>query len=42
MTGLATWERWMAGLPARDRDERRLYAEYEALKNGKRNTVSAS
>jgi hypothetical protein len=30
MTGMTTWERWMAGLPPRDRDEKRRYAEYDA------------
>lgn len=30
MTGMTTWERWKAGLPARDRDEQRRYAEYDA------------
>lgn len=30
MTGLTTWERWNAGLPPRDKDERRRYAEYDA------------
>ena len=30
MTGLTTRERWLAGLPPRDRDEQRRYAEYAA------------
>lgn len=30
MTGLTTWERWMAGLPPRGRDERARYREYDA------------
>jgi hypothetical protein len=31
MTGMTTWERWKAGLPPRDRDEKRRYAEYDAV-----------
>jgi hypothetical protein len=31
MTGMTTWERWKAHLPPRDRDERRRYAEYDAV-----------
>jgi len=30
MTGKTTWERWKAGLPARDKDERARYREYDA------------
>jgi hypothetical protein len=30
LTGMTTWERWKAGLPARDRDDRRRFAEYDA------------
>ena len=30
MTGLTTWERWNAGIPPRDKDERQRYAEYDA------------
>lgn len=34
MTGMTTWERHEAGLPPRDRDERRRYAEYDAAQGG--------
>jgi hypothetical protein len=34
MTGLTTWERWKAGLPARDKDERDRYREYDAARTG--------
>jgi hypothetical protein len=27
---MTTWERWKANLPARDRDERDRYREYDA------------
>ena len=30
MTGLTTWERWLANLPARDKDEAARYREYGA------------
>jgi len=30
MTGLTTYERWLANLPARDKDERARYREYDA------------
>jgi hypothetical protein len=30
MTAMTTWERWAAGLPARDKDERARYREYAA------------
>jgi len=32
MTGLTTWERWKAGLPARDKDEAARYREYAAAR----------
>jgi hypothetical protein len=34
MTGLTTWERWKAGLPARDKDDRDRYREYDAARTG--------
>jgi hypothetical protein len=30
MIGMTTWERYLAGLPAEDREERDRYLEYDA------------